>query len=432
MPLRQAVATALAAIGLIVVVGSSSEAQTAPTTPDTASALPLVFLDCQANGCDTDFLRTELTWMNFVRDRTRAMVHIIATSRSTASGGSELSVTFERPNNSAGNKDSVLAIIPQGATDDQARRILSRAIGQGMMSFVRGTPLASQLTVSYKPSTAKKSDTRGAKDKWHLWVYRLSTGGYTSGDENYKATSLNGSVRASRTTDQWKSNFSVNANYRENSYALSATEKLRTYQHSWGGNAGVAKSLTPRWSLGGTASASSSVQSNQDFFVRAGPALEFNVFPYAQSTRRQVIFRYTPGVRMANYTEYTIYDKLEETHPDHQFLVGTEMTQSWGSVSASATFNQLLDDRSKSNLDLSGYLNWRIMTGLNLSIGGGYERIRNQLNLKRGEQEQQEVLLQLRQLRTGYSYYGEVSLSFTFGSIFQNVVNPRLSMNSFF
>lgn len=412
---------------------STLPAQSSTPAADTnAVPLPLVFLDCQALGCDTDFLRVELTWMNFVRDRNRAMVHIIATSRSTASGGAELSVTFERPNDPGAQKDSVLAIVPLGSSADQARRVLARAIGQGMLSVVRGTPLANQLSVSFRPTTAKQSDTRGAKDKWHLWVFRIGGNGFTSGDANYKSVSLNSSVRASRTTDQWKSNFSLNANYRENSYTLSETEQLRTYQHSWGGNASVVKSLTPRWSLGGTANASSSVQSNQDFFLRAGPAIEFDIFPYDQSTRRQVIFRYTPGVRVANYTEYTIYDKLAETHPDQQILVGAELTQSWGSVSASTMFNQLLDDLSKNSLDLNGELSWRITTGLNLNIGGGYSRIRDQLNLKRGKQEQQEVLLQLRQLRTGHRYYGNVGLSFTFGSIFQNVVNPRLSFNSFF
>ena len=414
-------------------VSATLQAQTSTSALDSlAVPLPLVFLDCQSNGCDFDYLRTELTWMNFVRDKNQALVHIIATSRRTASGGAELSVTFERASTAGGGTDSLVAIIPQGATDDQSRRVLARVIGQGMLAVVRSSALAEQLTVSYRPSASKKSDTRGANDNWHLWVYRISANGNSSGDENDESVSTSGSVRASRTTEQWKTNFSLNASYRENSYTLSETKKLRTYQHSWGGNGGVVKSLTPRWSVGGTANASSSVQSNQDFFLRVGPALEFDVFPYAQSTRRQVVFRYTPGVRVANYTEPTIYNKLAETHPDHQFLIATELTQKWGSISASTSYNALLDDLSKNNLDVNGYISWRITTGLSLDFGGGYSRIRNQLNLKRGEQEQQEVLLQLRQLRTGYSYYGNIGLSFTFGSIFQNVVNPRLSMNNFF
>lgn len=396
-----------------------------------AGPLPLVFLDCQSKGCDRDFLRTELTWMNFVRDRNQSQVHILATSQNTGAGGSEITVTFDQQTPVV-LSDSLRAIIPQGATDDEERRILARTIGRGMLPFIRGTPLADQLSVLYTPSAGESSGTRGASDPWHLWVYRISAGGYTNGDENYTSLSTNASVRASRTTEDWKFNFSLDGDYRENSYTLSETKTLQTYQHNWGGNSGAVKSLTPRWSAGASASVSSSVQSNQDVLLRAGPALEFNVFPYAESTRRQIIFQYSPGVRYANYTDSTIFGKLKETHPDHQFLLAAELTQSWGSVSASTSFNQLLDDLSKSNLNVNGNLSWRIVTGLNLNVGGSYSRIRNQLNLKRGKQGQEDVLLQLRQLRTGYSYRANIGLSFTFGSIFQNVVNPRLSEGSFF
>ena len=432
MPPSRLAVRSLMAIAISAWVASTGWSQAAPTVPSTEPpALPLVFLDCQAEGCDFNFLRTELVWMNFVRDKNQAMVHIIATSRTTASGGSELAITFERPNTPGGAVDSVLAIVPQSSTEDQSRRILSRAISQGMLRFVRNTPLADQLTVSYRaPTTAQaRSDTRGLKDKWHLWVYRISAGGFASGDENYKSLSLHGNLRASRTTSAWKTNLSLGGDYRENGYALSPTRTLRTYQHSWNVDGSVVKSISERWSTGVQSRAFSSVQSNQDLNFRIAPAIEFDVYPYTEAIRRQIIFRYGPGLRIANYSEATIYDKLKETHPDHQLLVATEITQSWGSISASAVFNQLLDDPSKNNLGLNGYLSWRIITGLNLNVGGGYSRIRDQLNLKRGEQESEEVLLQVRQLRTGYSYYANVGLSYTFGSIFQNVVNPRFTLS---
>lgn len=420
------VATAgLAASGLAA-QDSKRDSLSAPAVP-----LPLVFLDCQSKGCDRDFLRTELTWMNFVRDRNQSQVHILATSQNTGGGGSEITVTFDQQTPVL-LSDSLRAIIPQGATDDEERRIVARTIGRGMLPFIRGTPLANQLSVRYTPSAGDGAGTRGARDPWHLWVYRISAGGYTNGDENYTSLSGNASVRASRTTEEWKINFSLDGDYRENSYTLSETKTLQTYQHSWGGDGGVVKSLTPRWSTGVSASVSSSVQSNQDLLLRVGPALEFDVYPYSESTRRQIIFQYSPGVRYADYADTTIFGKVKETHPDHQFLVAAELTKSWGSVSASTSFNQLLDDFSKSNLNVDGKVSWRIITGLNLNVGGSYSRIRNQLNLKRGKQGQEEVLLQLRQLRTGYSYRANVGLSFTFGSIFQNVVNPRLSEGRLF
>jgi hypothetical protein len=44
---------------------------------------------------------------------------------------------------------------------------------------------------------------------------------------------------------------------------------------------------------------------------------------------------------------------------------------------------------------------------------------------KKSRSTLEEILLRRRQLATRYSYYGSVGLSYTFGSIFSNVVNPR-------
>jgi hypothetical protein len=51
--------------------------------------------------------------------------------------------------------------------------------------------------------------------------------------------------------------------------------------------------------------------------------------------------------------------------------------------------------------------------------------LRDQLYLSKGGATNDEILLQRRQLSTSYSYFAGVSLSYTFGSIFNNVVNPR-------
>ena len=42
----------------------------------------------------------------------------------------------------------------------------------------------------------------------------------------------------------------------------------------------------------------------------------------------------------------------------------------------------------------------------------------------------EEVLLQRRQLETTYNYFFQVGFSYSFGSIFSNVVNPRFGSGS--
>jgi hypothetical protein len=402
--------------------------------------LPRVFLDCQANGCDSDFLRTELTWLNFVRDRTLAMVHILATSQSTASGGTEVTIAFIGLGPHAARQDTITAFSQQGDVHAERRQLVRRMIAQGMLRFVANTPLASRLSVSYQAPTAGTtvSATRGARDKWNLWVFRIGGNTFFNGEETYKYYNYNGYVEASRITAGLKINLGINANRsrEEFSYDTSTTGQPAPLVTEVGirrrsnFNSLIAKSLNDHWSIGAQANASSDLRTNLKLGTRIGPAIEYDVFPYSQSTRRQIIIRYSVGIKTLRYDSLTIYDKLEETLPDHRLIVASEATQPWGSVYGSLSASQYLSEPSKYRIDGFMYAEWRITRGLRVNFDLGYTKFRDQINLKKGTATPQEVLLRLRQLQTGYSYYGSVGLSYTFGSVFSNVVNPRFSQNT--
>jgi hypothetical protein len=51
-----------------------------------------VFLDCAV--CDFDYLRTEMTYVNYVRDRKDAEVHVLVTTEPTGGGGTEFTIDF--------------------------------------------------------------------------------------------------------------------------------------------------------------------------------------------------------------------------------------------------------------------------------------------------------------------------------------------------
>ena len=56
---------------------------------------------------------------------------------------------------------------------------------------------------------------------------------------------------------------------------------------------------------------------------------------------------------------------------------------------------------------------------------GEFSRTRDQIYLPRGEASTEEILLRQRQLLTGYQYFFNFGISYSFGSIFNNIVNPR-------
>jgi hypothetical protein len=60
-----------------------------------------------------------------------------------------------------------------------------------------------------------------------------------------------------------------------------------------------------------------------------------------------------------------------------------------------------------------------------MTAGASYQRINDQLALPRGDASLEDILLDRRRLATSYRATGNMGLSYTFGSIFSNVVNPR-------
>ena len=67
----------------------------------------------------------------------------------------------------------------------------------------------------------------------------------------------------------------------------------------------------------------------------------------------------------------------------------------------------------------------RLFKGFSFNIYGDYSRIRDQINLRKGGASEEEVLLRQRQLATGFEYFAGFGVTYRFGSIYNNIVNPR-------
>jgi hypothetical protein len=90
-----------------------------------------------------------------------------------------------------------------------------------------------------------------------------------------------------------------------------------------------------------------------------------------------------------------------------------------------------LDRWSQNRIILEGGLNLRIIRGLQLSLNASYSRVRDQLSLAKAGLSEDEILLEVKQLRTDYRFEAFLGLNFTFGSTFNNVVNPRYDSSLF-
>ncbi|MDP9349335.1 MAG: hypothetical protein M3P24_09390, partial [Gemmatimonadota bacterium] len=178
---------------------------------------------------------------------------------------------------------------------------------------------------------------------------------------------------------------------------------------------------------GARSSAFHSTFQNRDLAVRVAPAVEYSVFPYAQSTRRELTLQYSLGVTRVEYLEETIFGKTEETLLGGALAANYDVKQRWGGVRTALEGSHYLHDPAKYRAEASGNLEIRLGRGVSLNLFGRAESIHDQLHIPKGELTPEQVLLRQKQQATSFRYYGSVGLGYSFGSIFNNVVNPRLA-----
>ncbi|MGD8699849.1 MAG: hypothetical protein PVJ43_11190 [Gemmatimonadales bacterium] len=384
-----------------------------------------VFMDCRSRYCDFDHFRREISFVDYVRDRRDAHVHVLVTTRRTGSGGEEFSVAYIGQRQFESIDDSLQYFSSDTDTFDEIRSGLTRTLKLGLVRYVARLPLAERIEITYVPRDSLESTPQAVDDPWNFWIFRIRLGGDLGGEERQRGFSGNGSLSANRTTEEWKIRLGVSGWYESDDFELSDGEELTSIARNYGGGATVIKSLGEHWSAGATAEARTSTYQNQDLRLEAGPAVEFNVFPYSESTRREFTFVYAISVNYYDYETITIFDRNSETRPSQFMEISYTVRQPFGTVNVSLDGSNFLDDFDQHRIDLRGYLNVRLVRGLELNLRGSFSRIKDQIYLPREDATDDEVLLRRRELGTDYRYGLNISLSYTFGSIYNNIVNPR-------
>jgi hypothetical protein len=384
---------------------------------------PKVYLDCGA--CDVEYIKTEVTFVNYVRDRKEAQVHILITTQATGSGGYEYMLNFLGQNEFQGLDDTVQYFSNSTDTDDEVRRGLVKALKIGLAGYAARTPIASRLTVQY----AAPPRVEPVIDRWNNWVFSLNSSGYFSGEKSHTQNNWGANASANRITATSKLRLGLSADFHGDRFEYEG-ETIKSNQESYEFNGLYVTALGDHWSAGLALDVESSTYDNNRLSVSPAPAIEFNVFPYAESSRHQLRLLYKVGFESVRYREETIYFKTRDSLFKHSLSATLEMKEKWGSISTVLSGSQYFHDLTKYQVNLFGSVNLNLLKGLSLYVAGGGGRIHDQLGLIKGEASLDEVLLQRRQLETGYNYFVMGGLSFTFGSIYTNVVNPRFGSQS--
>ena len=388
---------------------------------ETSEPTVSVYLDCRE--CDTAFIRQEIEFVNYVRDRFQAQVHIFVTSQRTGSGGREFTLSFIGQGALGGVKNTLSYNELDTDTFDKTRKGLSEVIKLGLVPYVLHTSVAGRLSVNYEEN--EEQTPQANQDPWNNWVFEVYAGGYFEKESQQERMDIRYGFYATRVTEMWRIQARPYFNYNTRRFESDDT-RVRTVAHRNGFNGYVIRGLTDHWSIGFFNDIISTTFDNLDLRIRVAPAIEYSLLPYDIATRKEITFRYRINGGYYNYIEETLFGKTEERLFHHSLEGNVRIRQPWGSIFASLEGSHYLHDFDKNRLEFFSSVNFQLIRGLSFNLSGNVEVIHDQLFLPRGDATLEEVLLSQKRLSTTFEVSGRVGFSYKFGSIYNNVVNTRL------
>ena len=414
---------ALATVGLAMVAGLGVDGRPASAqVAEEPSERLAIFLDC--GFCNETFIRQEMTYVDYVRDREVADVHVLVTDQQTGAGGEAQTFDLIGLGAFEGMDYSTVYTTLAGATQAEEREGFLRTLQAALVPYLMRTRTGERLRISVDEPGSEAAQVVPRDDRWDNWTFEIYADGSADFESRQRSMDTRYGVYVNRVTEDWKIQLRPFFNYDYVRFERN-DETITSNSRRNGFTSYVVRSVSPHWSVGAFGDVFTSTFDNVDLRFRLMPAIEYNVYPYSEATRRQLTFAYRVGASHITYRDTTIYEEIRQVLPEHSLTAGYEVTQPWGEIDVGVRTSQYLQDLSRYSIDFGGSVEVRITQGLSIEIGGEFAFIRNQLNLPKGEADLEEVLLRRRQLETDYQAGLNFGFRYRFGSIFNNVVNTR-------
>ncbi|MFN5294960.1 MAG: hypothetical protein ACK5BL_05475 [Flavobacteriales bacterium] len=395
--------------------------------PDSSSSNLNVYINCIY--CYQEFIRTQITWADFVQDQFVSDVDLTITSLPTGSGGDEFQLQFAGKRSLAGLRDTMKFSTNAINTDNEIREQLCRKVKLGLVRYAACSSAGDCLTIdsnSEKDSLDKGIGSNPDQDPWNAWVFRAGANGNIGAQKVYQSGFFNTSLSASQVKETHKISFDVRARYSEQRYDYDGFKDTYILR-SQSANVTYVHSLNEHWSAGAFAFTERSDFSNYDLFQNVAAAVEYNVFPYREAQTKSLTMVYRAGFTYYDFQEETIFNKTTDRIPSQSLTVAASFTKDWGQLSSGVEVASFLNDLDRNHLYFWCNFDVRIFKGLSVNSWMGYSIQRDQVNIRLNGASQEEVLLQQQQLLTGFELNAYVGLTYRFGSIYNNVVNPRFN-----
>lgn len=388
--------------------------------------IPNVYLDC--GSCDVNYIRTNITFVNYVRDQDDASIYLLINDQATGGGGREYTLVFSEIGVDNPRSDTLRYVSSSTDSGDERRIGLNRYIKLGLVPFVMNTVAIQSLDVFFEPPEAGDAGASEEQDDpWNNWVFDINMRSNVSGQQSEFNFGFFSGIEAERTTNIWKIRYRARGEINRRNLDLS--DRTININRDWGDTwAMVGYSISDHATIGLFGRANFSRTGNIALNTYIAPAFEYNFFPYDEFQERRFVVQYQITPMFRRYFNTTIFLKDQETIMSQELSARLRYDQRWGRIDIRASGMHFFHDSSINRLEINPSFNIRIIRGLSVSLSGRYRIINDQLSLQLPsdvDPNDPESILRGVQRPTSYDYSVSFGLSYTFGSIYNNIVNPR-------
>ncbi len=408
-------------IVLLCLMSALSYGQTFPMLDEKID----IYVEC--GYCDINLMRSKINYVNHVRDQRASDIHVMVNRLRSGANGFQHTLKFygRGPFNSQ-NYELSFSESPNTTSRERNQKI-TQLLETGLVPYWMQTHLRDEMefTVHHLAEHNNIDENEPHEDPWNQWVFSVEAGGSYDAESNtndYRAWTR---IRADQVTELWRVRNLLYARYDAQRFERDETVINSTRERSYASSSAV-RSISDHLSAGVFASLSRSTYNNLDLSTRIAPAIEYSIFPYSEVNDREVTVGYRLSHLYRDYTEETIFLEVAEHLFNHSLVMAARFRQPWGSLYAQLEGSHFFHDIEQNRLEFEGFLSLKVTKGLSITLGNEIEIINDQRSLPARDISLEELLLAQRQTATNFRINGEVGLRYTFGSIYNNVVNTRL------
>ena len=370
--------------------------------------------------CDLDFIKTSITYVDYVTSSEVADVHIVFYKSNMANSGKKYTVEFTGKRKFHNLENTLDFRIFSDDTENAIREKTSKILQIGLSYFISHTSNYKNLSINYKVPTQKTIQKKSKEG----WICGIDLGSYINGSSETLRLSSWNNINVKKVTELKRTQFYLGLNYNENRYKIDGEIAKYINKSYYGGFANI-YAINNHFSWAFFINAQQASYENKRYGISLSPALEYNLFPYDQSAFKQLRFAFYVKPVYYDYFKKTIYNKTQEFLWQNKVSISYEFVKKWGSNETSITASHYVHDTSFNNFGLSNDTSINLFKGFNLNFSTHASRTHDQMYISGEGVSNEDIYLNIKAIKTSYSYWINVGISYTFGSIYSNVVNPR-------